>query len=317
MSEPILLGVDGGGTTTVAWLADPTGNVLGRGRSGPSNAKAVGLNVARRSLQDAIEGAFSDAGLPRGPAEVACLGLAGWDRPSDRAVLESWSKAGAWARRVLTVNDGDLLLAAGTPEGWGIGVIAGTGSIAVGKAPDGRSARAGGWGYLFGDEGSAYDVAVRALRWVARVADGRDPSHDSSDMLIGRLCEAIGASAPWELVTAIYRPEVDRKAVAALAPIVVGAAEERSEAAGAILQAAADELVLAVRAVARKLRLFDSTSTASFPLVLAGGFLLSSTPLSSLLVARLHIHGIMPSAVTPVPDPVFGALTLARRALES
>lgn len=316
MSRPILLGVDGGGTTTVAWLADPTGNVLGRGRSGPSNAKSIGLDAARRSLQEAIDQAFSDAGLSREPADVACLGLAGWDRPDDRALLESWARGGGWARTVLTVNDGDLLLAAGTPEGWGIGLIAGTGSIAVGKAPDGRTARAGGWGYLFGDEGSAYDVAVQALRWVARVADGRDPSHNAEDMLINRICEAIGATRPSELITAIYRPEVDRKAVAALAPIVVGAAEERSEAAGAILQSAADELVLSVRAVARKLRLLESPATASFPLVLAGGFLLSSVPLSSLLVARLNVHGITPSAVTPVPDPVFGALTLARRALE-
>jgi N-acetylglucosamine kinase-like BadF-type ATPase len=317
MSQPILLGVDGGGTTTVAWLADPTGNVLGRGRSGPSNAKAVGLDTARRSLQEAIGQAFADAGLSRTPAEVACLGLAGWDRPADKALLRAWASAGGWAKRIIAVNDGDLLLAAGTPEGWGIGVIAGTGSIAVGRAPDGRIARAGGWGYLFGDEGSAYDVAVRALRWVARVADGRDPAHDPNDMLIGRICEAIGATQPEELITALYRPEVDRKAVAALAPIVVGAAEERSEAAGSILQAAADELVLAVRAVARKLRLLESPQTANFPLVLAGGFLLSSAPLSSLLAARLHVHGITPSAVTPVPDPVFGALTLARRALES
>ena len=80
---------------------------------------------------------------------------------------------------------------------------------------------------------------------------------------------------------------------------------------------AADELALAVRAVARQLKLTDSPRTADFPLVLAGGFLLSSAALSSLLVARLNLCGIMPSSVTPVPDPVFGALTLARRALEA
>src|SRR5262245_43383527 len=112
MSQPILLGVDGGGTTTVAWLADPTGNVLGRGRSGPSNAKAVGLDSARRSLQEAIDLAFVDAGLERTPADVACLGLAGWDRPQDRELLQSWATAGGWARQTIAVNDGDLLLAA-------------------------------------------------------------------------------------------------------------------------------------------------------------------------------------------------------------
>lgn len=317
MSEPLLLGIDGGGTSTIAWLADPAGNVLGRGRAGASNAKSVGLDAARRALQSAIEGAFQEAGLERQPADVACLGLAGFDRPDDKTLLEAWSGAGNWARQLLLVNDGDLLLAAGTPEGWGLGVIAGTGSICVGKSPDGRYARAGGWGYLFGDEGSAYDVAVRALRWVARVADGRDPTHDADDLLVARICEALGASSPAGLISAVYRPEVDRTAVAALAPIVVGAAEERSEAAGAILTDAADELVLAVRTVARRLRLLESPRTAPFPLVLAGGFLLASTALSSLLVARLHLNGIVPVSVTPVPDPVFGALTLARRALEA
>ena len=63
-----------------------------------------------------------------------------------------------------SVNDGDLVVAAGTPEGWGVGLIAGTGSIAVGRAPDGRTARAGGWGHLIGDEGSAYGVVLDALR---------------------------------------------------------------------------------------------------------------------------------------------------------
>jgi N-acetylglucosamine kinase-like BadF-type ATPase len=317
MNAPTLLGVDGGGTSTIAWLADPSGNVLGRGRAGPSNAKSVGLAAARKALEDAITRAFDDAGIPRTIVDVACMGLAGFDRPDDKALLQSWSAESGWARMLLPVNDGDLLLAAGTPEGWGIGVVSGTGSIAVGRAPDGRTARAGGWGYLMGDEGSAWDVAVRALRWAARVSDGRGTLRDPDDPLMPRICEAFEVSRAPDLISAVYRPEVDRARIAALAQVVVAAAEERSESAGAILGDAADELAQAVLAVARGLRFGEAGQPAQFPLVLAGGFLLSSPSLSASLVSRLSLRGVVPTSVTPVPDPVFGALTLARRLLEA
>ncbi len=313
----ILLGIDGGGTSTEAWLADSTGSVLGRGRAGPSNPKAIGPEAARRALSHAIASAFHDAGLERASADIACLGLAGFDRPSDRAMLQEWCTAENWTQRLLVVNDGDLLLAAGTAEGWGIGVISGTGSIAVGRSPDGITARAGGWGYLFGDEGSAYGVALAALRWIARTHDGRTPSASPNDVLIPMVCEALGAANPTELVSVVYRVSVDRPRIAALAQVVATAAEERSFAAGTILAEAAEELAQAVLAVARQLRLLDHSSTASFPLVTAGGFLLATPPLVQALVARLRLMGLSPSTVTPVPDPVFGALTLARRALET
>ena len=134
VSKPtvLLLGVDGGGTSTEAWLAEPGGKVLGQGRAGPSNAKAVGFQSSRQALDLAIQAAFHAGGLTPRPADIACLGLAGFDRPDDRKLLAGWASEAGWARRTVLANDGNLVVAAGTPEGWGIGVIAGTGSIAVG-----------------------------------------------------------------------------------------------------------------------------------------------------------------------------------------
>ena len=86
-----LLGVDGGGTATEAWLAEPGLRVIGRGTSGPSNAKAVGLDAAARALDAAIGAAFRDAGLEPAPVAAACLGLAGFDRPDDRRILIGWA----------------------------------------------------------------------------------------------------------------------------------------------------------------------------------------------------------------------------------
>ena len=158
-----LLGIDGGGTTTEAWLAEPGCHVLGRGTAGPSNAKAIGLEAARWALDTAIRSAFLAAELEPAPVDVICLGLAGFDRPDDRKVLKEWAEHAGWARSLLIVNDGDLVIAAGTTEGWGVGVISGTGSIAVGRTKDGRTARAGGWGHLIGDEGSCLQCCAKCL----------------------------------------------------------------------------------------------------------------------------------------------------------
>src|SRR6266436_5922110 len=110
-----LLGVDGGGTTTEALLAEPGLRILGRGTAGPSNAKAVGLEAARRALDAAIRAAFDDAGLEPAPVDVACLGLAGFDRPDDRKILAGWADEARLTHRLVLVNDGDLVVAAGTP----------------------------------------------------------------------------------------------------------------------------------------------------------------------------------------------------------
>jgi N-acetylglucosamine kinase-like BadF-type ATPase len=306
-----LLGIDGGGTSTIAWLADLEGRVLGRGRAGPSNYKAVGAEAAREAITGAIAAAFAEAGLVVVPVESACFGLAGFDRPEDQELLRSWSVEARWARRVVGVNDGMLILAAGTPEGWGLGVIAGTGSIAVGRTREGRTARAGGWGPLLGDEGSGYHVALAALRRIARRADGRAPRRTDHDPLTDRLCAALGIDGPSRLVSTIYHPDYDRTRIAALAPLVVAAAEDDPALIPEILAPAGIELAETLLAVARAL----DWHGGPVPLAMAGGFLLSAPAVAQSLLDHLARAGYDAQAA-PVPEPVQGALILARRALE-
>ena len=303
-----LLGVDGGGTATKVWLAEPGCRVLGRGAAGPSNAKAVGLEAAHLALDSAIRAAFDDAGLAPAPVDAACLGLAGFDRPDDRKILTRWVDEGRWADRHLLVNDGDLVVAAGTPEGWGVGVIAGTGSIAVGRAPDGRTARAGGWGHLIGDEGSAYCVVLEALRLVAHRADGREPRPSGPDPLTKRLCAALGVAEASQIVTALYAPEFDRARIASLAPEVLAACAEVPEDAERLLLPAGAALADTVAAVARAL----GWPSGFLPLATAGGFLLSAATVRQELIDGLTRRGYQ-VGVTPVPDPVRGAVILAER----
>jgi N-acetylglucosamine kinase-like BadF-type ATPase len=306
----LLLGVDGGGTTTQAWLAEPGVCILGRGTSGPSNAKAVGLEAARRALESSIHAAFNAAGLTPASVDVACFGLAGFDRPTDRKILREWAGAAGWAHHLLIVNDGDLVVAAGTPEGWGIGLIAGTGSIAVGRTPDGRTTRSGGWGHLIGDEGSAYAVVLDALRLVARRADGREPYPPDRDRLTTRFCAALGVGDTSQIVTTIYAPDFDRTRIAALAPEILEICSEFPELGVRLLVPAGAALAEMVIAVARSL----GWSCGELPLAVAGSFLLSATLVLETLIGSLRQQGYH-AGVVRVPDPVRGAVVLAERSL--
>jgi N-acetylglucosamine kinase-like BadF-type ATPase len=268
------------------------------------------MEAAREALDVAIRAAFDDAGLALAPVDAACLGLAGFDRPGDRRILTTWAEEAQWAHRLVTANDGDLVVAAGTPEGWGVGVIAGTGSIAVGRTPDGRTARAGGWGHLIGDEGSAYAVVLNALRLVVRRADGRDPRPPGRDPLTQRLLAAMGVDQVSQVVTAIYSLDFNRTRMASLAPEVLAACTEASGDGLRLLAPAGAALAEMVAAVARSL----GWSPGVLPLAIAGGFLLSATSVRVALVDGLARLGYEP-AVTPVPDPARGAIILAERAL--
>lgn len=319
MTRELLLGIDGGGSSTEAWLADRGGEILGRGRAGPSNIKSAGIAAALQALETAIEDAFQDARFKRVRAASACLGLAGADRAEDKEVILSWADRYRPADAVSLVNDGELVIAAGTPERAGVALIAGTGSIAVGRARDGRIARAGGWGHLFGDEGSAYGAAVAGLRLAVRRFDGRARSPraekraegDSIDPLIDRLCRAVGANHPSEFVTILYGAEWDRAKVASLAPAVVRAAEDDDEVRETILGEAGRELALAAAAVARALAWTEPV----LPLAVAGSFVLGCPIVEEALLECLSRLTSLKIEHRRVAEPVRGAIALAEHAL--
>ena len=314
-THDLVLGIDGGGSRTVALLAPVAAaddrvekEIVGRGVAGPSNYQAVGRDRALRALDDAVEAAFSSAGIARGQVAAACLGLAGADRPADRAMLDEWSKRVGLAASVRLENDGMLLLAAGTPSCWGVALIAGTGSIALARSPDGRTSRAGGWGYLFGDEGSAYAVAVAGLRAAARAADGRGPA----TILSERFCTRMQLDRVESLVPAVYGSGIDRAAIAGLADVVTNSAADRDAVAIAILESAADELVDMASAAARNISI---ESHAAVPLALAGGMLLGYEPLRVGVVDGLRRRGINAEPIQLVTEPALGAVRLARETL--
>jgi N-acetylmuramic acid 6-phosphate etherase len=302
-SEQLVLGIDGGGTHTVALLAEPTPDgwaVRGRGEAGPSNLRAAGTRAGLAALDEAVARAFAAANLPRSPVATACLGLAG----ADREAVEGWARSAGLAGEVEITTDVDLLLAAGTPEGWGLAVVAGTGSIAFGCTSDGRSARAGGWGPLLGDEGSAHALALEGLRAVAHSADGVGPETVLTEVLLREM----GLREPHEIIPVLYGGGWDRSRLASLAPLVIEAAGA-DRVADSLVGQAASQLATATAAVGRRLGLQE----APVPLALAGGLLLGSEAYRGRFLEHLRGAGIRPDPVGLVKEPADGAVRRALR----
>jgi N-acetylmuramic acid 6-phosphate etherase len=303
----LLLGVDGGGTKTTAILAEYAAGepprVLGRGTSGPSNPLVAGMHAAQTQIAAAVTAAFQAAGRPVAPVAALGLGAAGTGREPVRRAFVEWCEQSGLAVRCCVGHDAQLILRAAVSAGPGVALVSGTGSLAYGVDAAGQSARAGGWGALLGDEGSGYAIGREALRAVARAADGRiDPTELSALALdYFQVADARALSA------AMADEPAWRQRVAALAELVVAAAERGDATALHIVDAAAADLAELVRAVLHPLQL----SAASYPLALAGGVLRHASALRQRVLERLTQQHCAPSSVTVVDEPAFGAVLLA------
>jgi N-acetylglucosamine kinase-like BadF-type ATPase len=188
VSGPRYLGIDAGGTKTVA-LAGDERRVLGRGSAGPANPSLVGTEAALAALTQAARTALAEAASPQAGVAMAWIGGAGaWPATGE---LRTRAAQAVGASRVEFSHDGRLLLAAAGVE-EGIALVAGTGSSAYGRVRTGAEVTVGGWGHLLGDEGSGYDIARAAMRAATRAIDGRGPE----TALVPALLRMTGAADP-------------------------------------------------------------------------------------------------------------------------
>ena len=208
---------------------------------------------------------------------------------------------------VRVVNDASIALYAGAPEGYGIVVISGTGSIAYGTDPAGHTARAGGWGELLGDEGSAVWIGRVALRKSVRGVDGRGPRTAMSN----KIAHELGLEVPAGLLSWVQDENTTfRDRIATLLPLIQEAVDEGDRVAFEVVDEAASHLTRSARAVANQLEL-----PASFPVVLAGGAFRGCPSLVERFTARLELPR---ARVVPLEDePAAGAVRLALQLLRS
>jgi N-acetylglucosamine kinase-like BadF-type ATPase len=216
------------------------------GRGGPCNhvSAAEGRSKFLRVIGDCIRGACEQAGASEPNFASAVLGFSGGPEDKEALVGELIR-----ADRVLVSHDALVALVGACAGAPGVITIAGTGSIAFGRNANGVTARAGGWGYVFGDEGGGFDIVRQALRAILRSEEGWGPETALHNLLL----EETGARDANDLLHRFYSAEYPRSRVATLAKIVDQAAIENDEVARAILEKAARELATLASSVRRQI----------------------------------------------------------------
>ena len=254
----------------------------------------------------AVDGALINATgrLPEGSTwretgvAAACFGLAGIDGPEDEAQLTGWVKEQALAERFVVVNDSELVVAAGTPEGWGVALISGAGSVCLARSPQGRTVRVGGWGHLLGDEGSGYRLALDALRVATQTVDGRA----DAQALLRAILKHWSLADANALIRHVHAPGMTPSDLAGLAQVVLSLSAGGDATAKALVEQSVKELARQVDTAIRKLALEKP------PLALAGSQLRGEVR-RGLITALTSPIG----EVAYVEDPCRGAVTLAKR----
>jgi len=338
-----ILGIDGGGTKTTAWLAshdreqEPLGSAIqceGRGESGPANPRSVGMEKALENLQRAIACSFQDARRVRVPVDSICICMAGLGRKEEREPIARWARDHKIARRICISEDITPIRWAARFEreqscktshgvaqqdvrdlnrealAWRhtVTLISGTGSIAsANDAADGdwshQDLRVGGWGYLLGDEGSGFSMGLSGLKEVCR-------AHDHGEEMTPfhrAMMEAMGCAAPLELIPRVYMLPIPRPEIAALNRIVMEHTED-PVARRILVQAAEDLACLVVNAVNRR-----GFAQGRYALALSGGNLGPHSPLIPAFLERLREWNREPMLHHHVQNPVIGALVMAAK----
>lgn len=300
-----VLGIDGGGTKTLCLIADTEGNLLGKGTGKPSNHFFVGKEEAKQAIVNAVEAAKKNCGIQISRFKVACLGMSGGFRPTGRAMITKMMKELDIADKVLVNSDAAIALAGATADNYGVVVIAGTGAMAFGVNRKGEMKRASGWGYILGDEGSGYNIGLKAMIASIRAYDGRG----EKTMLASKLASRLKLATIDYLVERVYIDHMERHEIAALVPVVVETAKEGDKVARNILSEAGKELGLAATAVIKGLRM----EKESFDVAPVGGVFKAGA-----LILNSFEEVVMKTApkcriVSPRFEPVVGAVLMALR----
>lgn len=298
------LGVDGGGTKTAFALLDSGGNLLARHDSGGAYYLETGLEQTAAMLREGVGATLALAAARPDEVSFAFFGLPAYGEDSLlQAALDALPGDLLPASRYRCGNDMLCSWAGSLVCGDGVSIVAGTGSIAYGRY-DGREARAGGWGELFSDEGSAYWIAREGLAIFSRMSDGRLPRGALYDIFRAGL--QLGADL--DICAEVYsRRKTERSQIAQLSRLVQQAAGAGDAQALALFERAARELADIVDAVRGQLKV---PVDVALPVSYTGGVFNSESPVLKPFTQALEQRGCFVLG-TPVFQPVIGAALYA------
>jgi glucosamine kinase len=241
------LGFDGGGTKTECVLAGADGRILARATAGPSNPLRGGYTRAWFSLSDAADLVLSHEKITSNHIRGICAGLGGAGRPGVVQRVQTFFERSFPNADVDVTTDLEIALEAAFGSGEGMVLVAGTGSAAFGRDASGRTARAGGRGPWFSDEGSAFDIGRNAVRAVLLAEENRGPS----TVLTARLFPSLQARG-WDSVLDQVAKDPD-SVFPKIFPLVAELADQRDAVCREILFVAAASLGTLARCVADQL----------------------------------------------------------------
>lgn len=306
LTELVVVGVDGGGSSTRVYVADERAQVLlkttGDGSAVRPGDEAHSADVIGTLVRNAVIDAEMGHLLPR----ALVVGVAGVGREAQKTALQQELERLEVAETVVVISDAEAAMEDAFGEGPGILLIAGTGSIAWGRSPAGTLQRCGGWGPVIGDEGSGAWLGRKALQVIAAANDGREPETALTGALLTALeLDDVSSTIAWAA-------EASPADFAALAPAVLSAAEVGDLRANTIVTMAVEELALHIRALARTLFVDER---AAIPVALHGGMLGKGRPVRKRLEQRLKT--LVPGAVVrhQTVDATRGAVTMALRTI--
>lgn len=297
------LGVDIGNTKSHAIIADEQGHILGFGQGGCGSPEVLGYGQFAESLGLLTNQALQASGLGAQDISAGGFGVAGYDWPSQHEPCMAGIQALGLGGHSMMVNDALVGMLAGAPSGWGIGLVAGTGSNCWGMDVQGRMGRMTGLSHLMDEGGGAGHLVLWALQAVGRAWTQRGPQTIMTDLFL----KAFGESDPLNLFERLAQHEhlVDP----ALAPLVIQTAEVGDEAALGVIQQAIESLTSLCIGVARQLDLLD----VCVDVVLIGGVFKAGeiliTPLRAAITARIPAANL----IRLEAPPVVGGVVLAMR----
>lgn len=269
-NKRLYLGVDGGASKIAAVVVDDQGKVVAE-QTLPEGANYQSLPLADvvENLEEAVRLVVQELKAKPVIFDYGVFGLAGCNFEADRKVLtEALQKSSLntmLGRGFEVVNDSEIALRAGTKDGVGVVIIAGTGSNCFGRNIEGETAKAGGLSHILSDEGSGYDIGLRGLQAVVQSLDGRD----GETSLVSAILSHLKVEDLEGLYSEVYSKYTSKAQIASLAPIVIELAEKLDATAQDILNHSVNELVLMVDAVLRKLDCRDD----AVPVVTVGSVL--------------------------------------------
>jgi N-acetylglucosamine kinase-like BadF-type ATPase len=305
MSGSLFLGVDGGGTKTQFVLIDRDGKLVASYEGPTSYHLQIGMDGVRDVLSDGLAALFSEARIDASAIAYGFFGLPAYGEDSAAQVLlDAVPEPLLGHRRYRCGNDMVCAFAGSLGGEDGINIVAGTGSIGYGER-QGRSARAGGWGEVLGDEGSAYWIAVQGLNTFTRMSDGRLPRGP----LHSAFRTSLGLSADLDICAKVMNARA-REDIAAMSQLVARAAQDGDACATRIFDDAARELAAVVEAVRQAL---EFTPDEAVAVSYSGGVFNAGALILGPLERHLEAQSASYRLKAPILPPSAGAAIYAAK----